>query len=332
MSKKLLLIDGNAIIHRAFHALPPFKTSRGELVNAVYGFASLLLKILDREKPDYTAVAFDLKAKTFRHQEYKDYKATRIKAPDELYEQIPRIKELVRAFQIPIFEQEGFEADDVLGTLAKQAEGKAVNTRILTGDLDTLQLVTDKTYVLALAQKFSEPVTYDIARVMGRYGLKPSQIPDMKGLQGDTSDNIKGVQGIGPKTAKDLLQKYGTLESIYKNLDEITGSAHTKLAKGHDSAILSKRLATIIIAVPLNLDLEACKTHEYDEGKLRQIFEELEFKSLLKRLEGFHNHSVVKRISENSKPDASNASVKTAFPQPQNNSSSISAQSQLPFL
>ena len=312
---KLILIDGNAIIHRAFHALPPFKTSTGELVNAVYGFASILLTILNKEQPDFIAVAFDLKAPTFRHLEYKEYKATRTKAPDELYAQIPRIREVVRAFRIPIYEKEGYEADDVLGTLARQAElGRSaagsqrpelaeksdISTYIVTGDMDTMQLVTDKVRILANTQKFSEPVVYDIAKVMGRFGLQPNQIADMKGLQGDSSDNIKGVRGIGPKTARTLLQKYGTLENIYKNLDEITGSAHDKLVNFKDDAFQSKRLATIVTEVPgIDLDIEACKTHDYDEATLRGIFEQLEFKTLLNRLNTFHKNSSEKKAAEN---------------------------------
>lgn len=290
--RKLILIDGNAIIHRSFHALPPFRTSKGELVNAVYGFASILLHLLNVEHPDYIAVAFDLPAPTFRHHEYKEYKATRVKAPDELYAQIPRIKELVKAFQIPIFEKEGYEADDVLGTLAAQGEKQNVLTYIVTGDMDTLQLVTEKIKVYSYTGKFSQPIIYDIQKVLGRYGLSPSQVPDMKGLQGDSSDNIKGVAGIGPKTAKTLLQKYESIENIYQHLDEITGGVHDKLAKDKESAFLSKRLATIVKDMDIKLDLPACATNEYDENILRQIFTELEFKSLLARLNTFHGHAV----------------------------------------
>lgn len=296
---KLILIDGNAIIHRAFHALPPFKTSTGELVNAVYGFASILLTILNKEQPDYIAVTFDMRGPTFRHVEYKEYKATRTKAPDELYAQIPRIRDVVRAFKIPIYEKEGYEADDVLGALAKQAEKMDIYTYIVTGDMDTMQLVTDKVRILANTQKFSEPIVYDIAKVMGRFGLQPSQIADMKGLQGDNSDNIKGVPGVGPKTARTLLQKYGSIENIYKNLDEITGGLHDKLAAHKEDAFLSKRLATIVTEVPgITLDIEACKTHDYDEATLRGIFEQLEFKTLLNRLNTFHKISSEKKATE----------------------------------
>ncbi len=302
---KLILIDGNAIIHRAFHALPPFKTSTGELVNAVYGFASILLSILNKEQPDHIAVTFDMKGPTFRHLEYKEYKATRMKAPDELYAQIPRIRDVVRAFKIPIYEKEGYEADDVLGTLARQAEQADVYTYIVTGDMDTMQLVTEKVRILANTQKFSEQMVYDIDKVISRFGLQPSQIIDMKGLQGDNSDNIKGVPGIGPKTARTLLQKYGTLENIYKNLEEITGGVHDKLAAHKEDAFQSKRLATIITEVPgITLDLPACKTHDYDEATLRGIFEQLEFKTLLNRLNTFHKISSEKKALEDNKQES----------------------------
>lgn len=289
--KKLMLIDGNAIIHRAFHALPPFKTSKGELVNAVYGFASILLNLLNNEKPNYIATAFDLKGKTFRHEQYSEYKATRVKAPDELYEQIPKIKKLVKSFQIPIFEQEGFEADDILGTLSVQAEKEGILTYIVTGDMDALQLVTENIKVYSYTGKFSEPIIYGVQKVLSKYGLTPSQITDMKGLQGDSSDNIKGVAGIGPKTAKTLLQKYGNIENIYQHIDEIKPSTRNKLEKEKESAIMSKDLATIKKDMDIKLDLKACMTHEYDEEDLRKMFEELEFKSLLKRLEAFKKTS-----------------------------------------
>ena len=284
---KIILIDGNAIVHRSFHALPPFKTSKGELVNAIYGFASIILNILKTESPEYIAAAFDLKGPTFRHEEYKEYKATRVKAPDELYTQIPKIKELVDAFGIPIFEQEGYEADDILGTLASQAEKKDIITYIVTGDMDALQLVTEKIKVYGYNGKFSEPTIYDVSKVLNKYGLKPSQVPDMKGLQGDSSDNIKGVAGVGPKTAKMLLQTYGNIENIYKNLGEIKETVREKLEKDKDSAFLSKKLATIIKDMDIELDLSKCKTHDYDKEKIKDIFLKFEFKSLIPRLESF---------------------------------------------
>lgn len=297
--KKIILIDGNAVIHRAFHALPPFKTSQGEQVNAVYGFSSILLNLLNYEKPEYIAVSFDLKGPTFRHEEYEQYKATRKKAPDELYSQIPRIKDIVKAFEIPIYEIEGFEADDVLGTLAKQVEKKEdIKTYIFTGDMDTLQLVNEKTMVLSPTRGIKEPVIYDVQKVLSKYGLKPCQIPDMKGLQGDSSDNIKGVAGVGAKTAKTLLQKYGNLENIYDHLNEITGKVHDNLEKDKENAFFSRKLATIVIDVPIELDLEGCRTHEYDKGKILTLFGELEFKTLMGRLTKFNNHSREKKIQE----------------------------------
>ncbi|MBU1992379.1 MAG: 5'-3' exonuclease H3TH domain-containing protein [Patescibacteria group bacterium] len=285
--EKLVLIDGNAIVHRAFHALPPFKTKKGELVNAVYGFTSMLLNILLNEEPDYIAVSFDKAKKTFRHEKYEDYKATRIKAPQELYDQFPKIKELVETFNIPIYEIDGYEADDVLGTLAKQAEKEDIKTYIMTGDLDTLQLVTDKTFVLTPFKGFKETIKYDYQKVMAKYGLSPSQIPDLKGLMGDSSDNIPGVYGIGEKTAISLLQKYKSIDGVYENLDEITGAVHDKLEAGKDKGFFSRELATIVLDVPLKLDLGACRAHNFDYSKIKELFKELEFHSLIKRLDNF---------------------------------------------
>jgi DNA polymerase-1 len=310
--KKLFLIDGNAIIHRAYHALPRFTTKKGELVNAIYGFASMLLNILNNQKPDYIAVSFDRKAKTFRHEEYKDYKATRVKAPDELYEQIPRIKQVVEAFNIPIYEMDGYEADDILGTLAKQAESgtrlpplvksgtyqEPINTYIVTGDMDTLQLINDKTFVFAPHKGFNDTLIYDTAKVMAKYGLLPSQIVDYKALRGDTSDNIPGVHGIGEKGAAELLKKYSTLDGIYEHLIEISGALHDKLEKGKEDAYFSKRLATLITDVPIKLNLDSCKTHEFDLARITALFEELEFKSLLKKLGTFNSYCSDRRNEE----------------------------------
>lgn len=294
---KLILIDGNAIIHRAFHAIPPFKTKKGELVNAVYGFASMLLNILLSEKPDYIAVSFDRAAKTFRHEKYEAYKATRVKAPQELYDQIPKIKELVSAFRIPIYEMDGYEADDVLGTLAKQAEKSGgIKTYIVTGDMDTLQLVTQTTNILAPFKGFKETIKYDYHKVMAKYGLEPSQIIDLKGLMGDHSDNIPGVYGIGEKTAISLLQKYKTIENIYANLAEIQGAAGDKLEKGRESAFFSKELASIILDVPLTLDLGQCRTHNFDQDKIKELFSALEFHSLEKRLNEFVESQVQQNL------------------------------------
>jgi len=201
MKDKLVLIDGNALVHRAFHALPPLRTKKGELVNAVYGFASILFRVLKELTPDYLAVAFDLAGPTFRDIEYKEYKAKRVKPPQELYDQIPLIKELIKALALPIYEKEGFEADDLIGTIVSKVPAKdrktKVKTIIVTGDLDTLQLIDENTEVYTPQKGIKDAVIYDQSAVKKRYGIRPKQIADLKGLKGDPSDNILGVPGIG---------------------------------------------------------------------------------------------------------------------------------------
>lgn len=283
--KKLILIDGNAIMHRAYHALPPLSTKKGELVNAVYGFASTMLSVIENLKPDYIAASFDLAGPTFRHEAYKEYKATRTKAPDEFYRQIPRVKEFVKDFNIPIFEKEGYEADDIIGTLTKQAEKtEEVEVVIVTGDLDTLQLVSGKTSVYTMRKGLSDSVIYDEEKVRERYNLEPIQIIDYKGLRGDPSDNIPGVKGIGEKTATELLVKYGTVEKIYQSLSEIKDSVKEKLERDQLKAFMSKKLATISTDVPVKLELEKTRVHDFDREKLVNLFKELNFYSLIKRI------------------------------------------------
>jgi DNA polymerase-1 len=294
--KKLVLIDGNAIIHRAYHALPPLTNKKGELLNAVYGFTSILLKVINELKPDYIAASFDLAGPTFRHEEYKDYKATRVKAPDELYAQIGRVKEVTRAFNIPIYEKEGFEADDVIGTMVAQAEkssgdlGIGTENIIVTGDLDALQLVSPKTKVYALRRGMSDTVIYDEAAVGNRYGIKPEQLVDFKGLRGDPSDNIPGVKGVGEKTALELIKKYESIEGVFKNIGEIKGALKEKLERDKMQAFMSKKLSEIVKNVPIKLDLEEAITHKFDRRKITDLFQELNFFSLIKRLpETTHN-------------------------------------------
>ncbi|MDO8240524.1 MAG: DNA polymerase I [Candidatus Moranbacteria bacterium] len=287
-TKKLVVIDGNAIIHRSFHALPPLSTKSGELVNAVYGFASTLLSVIERFQPDYIIATFDLKAPTFRHEEYAEYKATRTKAPDELYAQIDRVKELVRAFNIPIYEKEGFEADDVIGTIVTQSKklNAGIENIIVTGDLDTLQLVNDTTKVFALRRGITDTVLYGAPEVFERFGLRPDQMIDYKSLRGDASDNIPGVKGIGEKTATTLLQKYDTVEKVYENIAEIKGAVKDKLEKNKVLAFKSKWLATIVLDAPVQLDLEKAVTREFDRPTIVRLFQELNFFSLIKRLPG----------------------------------------------
>ena len=293
--KKLILIDGNAIIHRSYHAIPPLTTKNGELVNAVYGFSSTILSVIARFQPDYILATFDLAGPTFRHVEYKEYKATRVKADQDLYDQIPRVKDVVRAMGIPIYEMAGFEADDLIGTMVTQAEKAEENLEciIVTGDLDTLQLVSDKTKVYTMRRGLTDSVLYDAEKIFERYSLKPEQLIDFKGLRGDPSDNIPGVKGIGEKTASELLKKYGTLEGVYKNLSEIKGATKEKLERDKMQAIQSKYLATIIRNVPMELKLENAKTrlfggqaHESDRQNLVKVFQALNFYSLIKRIPG----------------------------------------------
>ena len=284
-ASKLVLIDGHALAYRGYYALPQsLTTSQGELTNAVFGFTSMLLNVLRDEKPDYIAVAFDV-GKTFRHQEYKEYKAHRIEMPDELRTQMARIQEIVRALGIPIIEAEGYEADDVLGTLAQKAEKEGLETLIVTGDTDTFQLIDEHTRVLTSRRSFSDTVVYDQEGIENRYGLQPQQLIDYKALVGDKSDNIPGVRGIGKKTATKLLQRYGSVEEIYAHLDEVESSRfRNALEKGRESAFLSKFLATIVTDLSVELDLEACRTTEFDRDRVKELFRELEFRTLLNRL------------------------------------------------
>ena len=338
--KKLFLIDGNAILHRAYHAMPLFKTTKGELVNAVYGFSSMLLNIINTQKPEYIAVSFDRKAPTIRHEEYKEYKATRVKAPDDLYGQLPRIKQIVETFNMPIFEMDRYEADDILGTLARQVEelndGRStsplggqsddqcngqpdvghssdgqssnqsddrIHTFIVTGDMDTLQLISPSTFVFAPQHGVLDYIIYDDAKVLSKYGLTPSQIVDFKALKGDASDNIPGVMGIGEKTAVDLLQKYKTLEGIYANLSEVRDTVRAKLEKDRESAFFSQHLATIMRDVPIELDIEKCRTHDFELDRIIHLFEELEFKSLIGKITKFNNHySPIRKVEDSGQP------------------------------
>ncbi|OGZ33873.1 MAG: hypothetical protein A3I88_01165 [Candidatus Portnoybacteria bacterium RIFCSPLOWO2_12_FULL_39_9] len=286
--KTLVLIDGNALLHRAYHALPPLKTKKGELVNAVYGFFSVLLKFLKELKPDYSAVAFDVAGPTFRDLEYKEYKAKRKKPPQELYDQIPRIKEIVKAFNIPIYEKQGFEADDIIGTIIQKTQDRRPKTEIIvvTGDLDALQLVNDKTKIYILRKGIKDTAIYDKKAIVERYGLEPKQIIDFKGLKGDPSDNIPGVPGIGEKTAIELLKRFKSLENLYKKIDqeEIDPKLKARLLEYKEQAFFSQYLATIKKDAPIDFDLVKCQWKKFDKKTIIELFEDLDFKSLIKRL------------------------------------------------
>ncbi len=290
MANKLVLVDGHALAYRAFFALPvdAFSTSKGELTNAVYGFTMMLLRALQEEKPDFIAVTFDAPAATFRHEEFEDYKAHRPPMREEMRSQMQRIREVVQVMNIPAFEVPGYEADDLIGSLAQQATDQDLDTVIITGDNDTLQLVTPTVKVVTPGghrQKFSDAKVYDERAVEEKYGIDPVRLVDYKGLVGDKSDNIPGVTGIGDKTARQLIQKYGSIEEIYEHLDEIESTRAKKALQGHqEQALLSKRLATIVTEVPIELDLEKCRTSDYDRDKVMALFRELEFRSLVQRL------------------------------------------------
>jgi DNA polymerase-1 len=281
MSKeKLYLIDGNGYIHRAFHALPPLTNSSGQMVNAVYGFTRMLLKILREEKPDYLAVCFDFPAPTFRHKEFVEYKATRKETPEELKQQIPLAHKIVKALNIPVFEKEGYEADDIIGTLARKASEEGIKTVIVTGDKDALQLVDDSVKVL------NEPknILYSKEIIKEKMGVSPGQITDLMGLVGDVSDNVPGVFGVGPKTATELIQEFGTLENLYQNLSKVKGKLREKLEKGKEKAFISKRLVTLVRDVPMEVDIRECRIGEFNREELLKLFQELEFKTLIAEL------------------------------------------------
>ncbi len=285
---RLVLIDSNAILHRAYHALPPLKTKKGELVNAVYGFISILIKVVKDIKPDYLAAAFDLAGPTFRDKEYTEYKAKRVKPKQEFYDQVPLVKKIISAMGIPIYEKKGFEADDVVGTIINEVSKESnLKTIIITGDLDTLQLVDKNVEVYAPKKGISEMAIYDIKAIKERYGLLPKQIVDLKALWGDISDNIPGVAGVGEKTAKELVKKFGSLENIYKNLNksDLNLKLKARLLEYQEDARLSYFLATIRKDAPIKFNLSDCRLDGISKKKAVKLLEQLEFKSLVKRIE-----------------------------------------------
>ncbi|MFN0073183.1 MAG: DNA polymerase I [Chloroflexota bacterium] len=281
----LVLIDGHALVHRAFHAIPELTSPSGELVNAVFGFASMLVKVCADLKPRYLEAAFDTPVKTFRHTEYDDYKATRAASPDGLRGQFPRIYELLETLAVPVVRADGFEADDVLGTLARQAVAEGRDVVILTGDTDALQLVGPHVRVLTSRRGFSDTVMYDEQAVRERYALEPSQIADYKALTGDTSDNIPGVPGIGPKGAAKLLQQYGNVGGILAHLDELPEKQRLLFEKYGEQLTKSKWLATIVCDVPVQLDLASAEFRQFDRARVGSLLRELSFRTLIDRFE-----------------------------------------------
>ncbi len=284
-SKKIMIIDGSSLLHRAFYALPLLTTKSGLYTNGVYGFLTMFYKITEQYEPDYIGVAFDKKGPTFRHKKYVEYKGTRQSTPSELSQQFPMIKEILSYMNIPTLEMQEYEADDIAGTLAKIGENEALEVILVTGDKDYLQLTTDKTKVLLTKKGITEIEAYDRNRIKEEYGIEPKQFIDLKGLMGDKSDNIPGVPGIGEKTGLKLIQEYGSIQNIYENIDKISGKKlKENLIENENLAYISRTLGEIITNVPLNMELEDFKATTPEWIKLKNIYEELEFKSLLNKI------------------------------------------------
>jgi len=284
--KRLVLIDGHAILHRAYHALPPLTTRSGELVNAVYGFCTILLKVIDDLKPKYLAVAFDTPKPTFRQDIFIGYQAQRPKMEEELAGQIEKVHQVLQAFGIPVFEVPGFEADDVIGTLARKA-GRKFEIIVVSGDRDLFQLVDKRTKLYMPVRGLSEAQLFGEKEVEEKMGVKPGQIVDYKGLVGDPSDNYPGVPGVGPKTAAGLLKKFGSLEGIYKSVKKIENKTlKDKLEKGRESAKLSQKLATVVTNVPVKFDIKECRLKDLGRKQVIEALSRLGFRSLVTRISG----------------------------------------------
>lgn len=287
-----VIIDGNSIIHRAFHALPPLTRNDGQIVNAVYGFLLVLFKILKDFNPRYLVACFDRPEPTLRKQEFEQYKAKRVKAPQELYDQIPLVKEVLTSFNVPIFEKAGYEADDLIGTLSRLSvkEKKDIKNIIVSGDNDVFQLVNDNTLVYFLKKGVKDASLYNEEGVLDRFnGLNPRQVIDYKALRGDLSDNIPGVLGIGEKTATDLILRFGTVENVFKAVEnndlEIKDSVKEKLKKGKEDAFLSLKLAEIILDAPIEIEkIDNCEWKNYEKDIVAEKLISFGFKSLLAKI------------------------------------------------
>ena len=284
--KTLFLLDGHSITHRAFYALPLLTNDEGQYTNAVFGFIRMLFSLTDEWNPDRMVVTFDKKAPTFRHEEYEEYKANRKKMPEELVPQIPMLQQTLAKLEIPIIAQEGYEADDLLGTLSKQAAAQDYDVYIITGDRDALQLVSENVKVMYTRKGLSDLVIYDLEKIFDKYELPPEKLIDMKGLMGDSSDNIPGVPGIGEKTAIKLLKQFDSIDEVLNNIDQVSGKKRKEnLRKFSDQAKMSYRLAKIKRDVAVDLDFDKCRIDLYDDGEVVEHFKKLGFSSLLDRFE-----------------------------------------------
>ena len=293
---KLVLVDGHSILNRAFYGVPDLTNAAGLHTNAIYGFLNILFKILDEESPDYLTVAFDVKAPTFRHEMFEAYKGTRKPMPEELREQVPVMKEVLQAMGIRIIEQAGYEADDLLGTLAKRAEAEGIDVSLVSGDRDLLQIATDKIKIRIPKTKGgkTEIEDYYAADVEAKYQVNPIQFIDLKALMGDTADNIPGVPKVGEKTATDLMVQFGSLDGIYEHIDEVTKkSIKESLIQNKELAYLSKELATIKIDSPIAYTFEEAKVGNFFNEDSYVLFKKLEFKNLLNKFEkGVSNEEI----------------------------------------
>lgn len=284
MEKRLIIIDGNSIINRAFYALPDMSNSEGLKTNAIFGFVRMMFKIIEDYQPTHMSVAFDKKAPTFRHKQYADYKAGRKKMPDELAQQLQPLKDLLDKFNINRLELEGYEADDLIGTVARLGEENDFKVYIVTGDKDAIQLASNKTTTLITKKGVGEVEEYDYDSVLERYEMTPTQFIDLKGLMGDKSDNIPGVPGVGEKTGIKLLKQYSTIENLIEHTDELKGSIKKKIEENKDLALMSKELATIITNVPIEVKLEDLEYGDYNKDDVVEKFKEFGFTSLITKL------------------------------------------------
>jgi DNA polymerase I len=284
--ERLMLLDGYGLVYRGYFALPPLTTSKGDLVNGVFGFASIVLRGIQDLQPDYLAVSFDLPGPTFRHERYADYKATRVKMPDDLRDQFPKVREVVNALRIPVYEMPGYEADDVIGTITQQLDPRGdLETTIVTVDLDMLQLVTPRVRLMTTRSGVENTVIYDVDRIDERFSLRPDQMIDYKALKGDPTDNIPGVPGVGEKTAAKLIREFGDLESLFSRLDAVTPEKlRDKLRDHRDQVFMGRELSTIVRDLPITIDLDAARLGDYDRETVVRLFREYEFRTLIERL------------------------------------------------
>jgi DNA polymerase-1 len=295
---RLMLLDGFGLVYRGYYALPPLTTSKGELVNGVFGFCSIVLRGVADLRPDYIAVAFDLSGPTFRHEQYADYKATRTRMPDDLAAQFPKVREVVKALRIPVYEQPGYEADDAIGTLTVQAEAANVETTIVSVDLDMLQLVSDRTRLMTTRSGVENTVIYDPARIWERYQLRPDQMIDYKSLKGDPTDNIPGVPGVGEKTAAKLVAEFGSLEAMYERIADVKPEKlRDKLVEHRAQVFEGRELSRIVRDLPMTLDLESARLGDYDRDTVLRLFREYEFRTLIERLPAMTDESPVDKAN-----------------------------------